>query len=294
MTYDSFYSSVLPGNYALTKSMELTKVTTSGTLWYTKKFLVLYYYVFLSNDLMTREYIRKVTEAFDSFIATLDPAVQTAAEAFFYPENDAINFKSDTFKSFANFAAVTEFNNQAERDTYYQNAKKMYFTLLMGSGGQAGVKKKLKEAVESATFVYSEANINSAIMKAVEEVCVEQINDAGVLSDNSVKYIISNAAIEEITAVAANETLTEESVRQIISRHTDHRLRYRNIENDMVAFIRNERQILYYYGYSNNKYKEDFSCGFWFGWNVCKLFNSHSRNLYGFMGLFMRLHNCSL
>lgn len=40
MTYESFYSSVLPGNYALTKSMELTRETTSGTLWYTKKFLV--------------------------------------------------------------------------------------------------------------------------------------------------------------------------------------------------------------------------------------------------------------
>lgn len=63
MTYESFYSSVLPGNYALTKSMELTRETTSGTLWYTKKFLVLYYYVFLSNDLTTREYIRKVTES---------------------------------------------------------------------------------------------------------------------------------------------------------------------------------------------------------------------------------------
>ena len=32
MTYESFYSSVLPGNYALTKSMELTKKETSGTL----------------------------------------------------------------------------------------------------------------------------------------------------------------------------------------------------------------------------------------------------------------------
>ena len=237
MTYDSFYSSVLPGNYALTKSMELTKVTTSGTLWYTKKFLVLYYYVFLSGDLMTREYIRKVTESFDSFIATLDPTVQAAAEAFFYPENDAINFKSDAFKSFTNFAAVTEFNSQAERDAYYQNAKKMYFTLLMGSGGQTGVKKKLKEAVESATFVYSEININSAIMNAVEEICVEQINGTGELSDNSVKYIISNAAIEEITAFAASDTLTRDSVREIISRHTDHRLRYRNIENDMVAAL---------------------------------------------------------
>ncbi len=253
MTYDSFYSSVLPGNYALTKSMELTKVTTSGTLWYTKKFLVLYYYVFLSSDLMTREYIRKVTESFDSFIATLDPTVQAAAEAFFYPENDAINFKSAAFKSFTNFAAVTEFNNQTERDAYYQNAKKMYFTLLMGSGGQTGVKKKLKEAVESATFVYSEISIKSAIMNAVEEICVEQINDTGELSDNSVKYIISNAAIEEITALAASEILTKDSVREIISRHADHRLRYRNIENDMVAFIRNERQILYYYGYFHSK-----------------------------------------
>ena len=41
--YDEFANSLLPGNYALTKSMELTKVQNSGTLWYTKKFLTLYY-----------------------------------------------------------------------------------------------------------------------------------------------------------------------------------------------------------------------------------------------------------
>ena len=35
--YNDFLESLLPGNYALTKSMELTKVQDSGTLWYTKK-----------------------------------------------------------------------------------------------------------------------------------------------------------------------------------------------------------------------------------------------------------------
>lgn len=252
-TYESFRASVLPGNYALTKSMELTKVQTSGTLWYTKKFLVLYYYVFLSNDLMTREYIRKVIDAFDSFIASLDPAVQDNAKEFFYPENDAINFKSDNFKSFSNFASISEFYNQAERNEYYQRAKKMYFTLLMGSGGQTGVKKKLKETVGSVSFVYSEARINAAIMNAVEEICIEQINSTGELSDNSVKYIISTGAIKAIEALAAKETLTREKVKQIISRHTDNGLRYRAIEGDMVAFIRNERQIMYYYGYFHSK-----------------------------------------
>ena len=54
--YDDFFDTLLPGNYALTKSMELTRVTNSGTLWYTKKFLTLYYYVFLSNDIETSAY----------------------------------------------------------------------------------------------------------------------------------------------------------------------------------------------------------------------------------------------
>lgn len=253
MTYDSFYSSVLPGNYALTKSMELTRITTVGTLWYTKKFLVLYYYVFLSNDIMTREYIEKVIRAFDSFVDSLDPTVQDAAKRFFYPENGAINFKSQDFKAFLNFASVTNFNNQTERDEYFQNAKKMYFALLMGSGGQTGVKKKLKEAVGAATFVYSEANINSAIMNAVEDVCIEQINETRSLSDNSVKYIISANAIDEIVDLASREALTKNNVKHIIARHTNHNLKYRSIENDMVAFIRNERQVLYYYGYFHSK-----------------------------------------
>lgn len=84
-TYEDFKKSLLPGNYALTKSMEITKVKSSGTLWYTKKFIVLYYYVFLSNELMTREYIGKVNESFRNYIDGLDDAVKADAERFFIP-----------------------------------------------------------------------------------------------------------------------------------------------------------------------------------------------------------------
>lgn len=252
-TYEKFYSEILPGNYALTKSMELTKINTSGTLWYMKKFLVLYYYVFLSNKLMTREYIKEVINSFDEFIYSLNPEVQEQAKKFFYPDNYSINFKSENFKSFSCFAAAVDFENQIARNDYYQNAKKMYFALLMGSGGQTGVKKKLKETIETSHFIYSKTNINSAIMNAVEEICVEQINSTGKLSDNSAKYIISYKAINEMEDLAKRETLTIEKVRAVIKNHNDHEMSYRNIENDMVAFIRNERQVMYYFGYFHSK-----------------------------------------
>lgn len=254
MPYGAFYSSVLPGNYALTKSMELTKETTSGTLWYTKKFLVLYYYVFLSNDLTTREYIRKVTGAYDSFILSLDPDIREEATRFFYPENDIINFKSERFKLFGNFAPGADLEDLLEREKYFQSAKKMYFALLIGSGGQSGVKKALKEAIEREDFVYSKAAIDNAIMDAVKNVCVEQIGRDGNLTDRSVPRIISSDAINELKETARTGTpLTREVVGQIISRYNDHPLDLRGIENDMVGFIRNERQVLYYYGYFHSR-----------------------------------------
>ena len=147
-TYDDFLQSLLPGNYALTKSMELTKINDSGTLWYTKKFLTLYYYIFLSNDIMTTAYQQAVIDIFDNYIVSLPENIQESAERYFYPDNDAINFKSDKFNLFSNFASYNVFSNQEERNNYYQSAKKYYFSLLMGSGGQTGIKKMLKQAVQ--------------------------------------------------------------------------------------------------------------------------------------------------
>lgn len=252
-TYNQFSSSILPGNYALTKSMELTKIHSSGTLWYTKKFLVLYYYVFLSNDIMTHEYVDKVIDFFDGYINSLPAEVQAEANSFFYPENPAINFHSTDFRTFSSFASKNDFENQSARTEYYQKAKKMYFSILMGSGGQTGVKKALKETVSHPGFVYSESNIRKAVIDGVISVCKEQIVNGARLIDNSVKYIISQQCIDEITAASAREALTEQRIREIINSYDNHRYAFNPIENDMVAFIRNERQILYYYGYFHSK-----------------------------------------
>ncbi len=175
-TYQDFKNTLLPGNYALTKSMELTKVQTSGTLWYTKKFLVLYYYVFLSREIQTREYVEKVIQHFDRYIETLDESIREDAYQYFYPENNAINFKSDTFKTFSSFAAHNDFANENERQKYLSRAKKNYFTLLMGSGGQKGVKKYVIEAIQTPDYVYNINSINAVLKTAAITSAVNEAN----------------------------------------------------------------------------------------------------------------------
>lgn len=250
---DDFKNTLLPGNYALTKSMELTKVTSSGTLWYTKKFLTLYFYVFLSNDILTHAYVDKVTEEFDRYIEGLDDTVKEAAKLYFYPDNPAINFKSQNFNTFSAFASYNNFATPAERTVYYQKAKKYYFSLLMGSGGQTGIKRKLKEAVQRPGFIYSGESIADAIQDSAVSVCVEEANRYHEIRDNSVKYILSQDAITEIETEASANTVTLQFVQDAVARNPNDNPRYGSIENDMVAFIRNERQILYYYGYFHSK-----------------------------------------
>ncbi len=251
--YDDFVKSLLPGNYALTKSMELTKVSDSGTLWYTKKFLTLYYYIFLSNEIMTMTYKHNVVAIFDNYIASLPAEVQESAEKYFYPENEAINFKSENFNLFSNFAGLNRFETQDERRSYYQSAKKYYFSLLMGSGGQTGIKKMLKEAVQRSGFVYSHDNIDKIILDSAIEICMNYANGLRNKQDNSVKYILSDEAIEQAVIKASISPVNEDDIRQLNEDYPLKKSNYRSIENDMVAFIRNERQILYYYGFFHSK-----------------------------------------
>lgn len=251
--YDDFRLSLLPGNYALTKSMELTKVQDSGTLWYTKKFLTLYYYIFLSNDIMTTAYKQSVIDIFDSYIESLDEEIRPYAETFFYPDNSAINFKSDNFNLFANFASYNTFASQEERERYYQSAKKYYFSLLMGSGGQTGIKRKLKEAVQQPGFVYSHDNIDTIILNAAIDSCVRDANAGQHINDNSVKYILSQETMERACSMAGLHPVDETDIRQLNIDFPHESPNFRGIENDMIAFIRNERQILYYYGFFHSK-----------------------------------------
>lgn len=250
---DEFKRTLLPGNYALTKSMELTRINNSGTLWYTKKFLTLYYYIFLSNEIMTHNYIDKVIEEFDRYIDGLDDSIKPAATAYFYPEHPAINFKSPEFNSFASFASHNEFATQAKRIRYYKKAKKYYFALLMGSGGQSGIKKKLKESVQRTGFIFSEENIISTIISSAIQVCVEEANRFNNIRDNSIQYILSSQAIAEIIRASYTQTLTITDVEKIVQKLPKNNPNYNTIANDMIAFIRNERQLLYYYGYFHSK-----------------------------------------
>lgn len=84
MNIEKFIDHLLPGNYSLTKSMEIGKINTSGTLWYTKKFLVWYYFIFLDGNMDTSEYITKIRRIFEDYIKTLDLSVQDSANKFFF------------------------------------------------------------------------------------------------------------------------------------------------------------------------------------------------------------------
>lgn len=250
---ENFISSILPGNYALTKSMELTKVQSSGTLWYTKKFLVLYYYVFLSNEIMSRQYIAKVISYFDAYINSVPENLRDSAEKFFYPDDPSINFKSDKFKSFLSFAAITDFSSNEERREYYQNAKKFYFSLLMNSGGQTGVKKLMKESMQTAEFIYSSPAIQNILKNAAISSLIEDVNSDQKVHDRSIKYILSEEAIKRITELSMLKEVTYNEASNIVTAYPADRPKYKAIENDVVAFIRNERQIMYYYGYFHSK-----------------------------------------
>lgn len=197
--FNNLVENILPGNYAITKSMEISKVETSGTLWYTKKFLVWYYFIFLSNKIMTLEYINEVKNIFDNYISDMDESIKEEAKKFFFPECELINCKSKKFRSFENFLGRKECATQKEKDEYILLNKKYYFSFIMESGGQSGVKKEIKN-----------------------------------------KLYMDNFNIDQLEKIISDfEPHKTKNITQII--------------NDYHAFLRNERQILYYYGFFHSK-----------------------------------------
>lgn len=197
----SFKENILPGNYYLTKSMEMSRTTTSGTLWYTKKFLVYYYSIFLTNLINTREYVNLIIGIFDNYISSLPPEIQESAKEFFYSSNDSANLKSSNFRTFVEFAGNPVLGNERSRDDFFHMAKKYYFAFLMESGGQSGVNAHIKEYLYEEDFEFTEI-------------------------DNIIQSFYPNP----IPLKKLNQ-----------------------IKNDYMAFLRNERQILYYYGYFHSK-----------------------------------------
>lgn len=139
-----FIDQILPGNYWITKSMEFVKVRTSGTLWYLKKWMTLYNYIFFKENLFDMDYQEIITR-FNKFIESLDPEVQENAYKFFYE----IDIRGDFVKLSQFIHTDRNFTTEKEKDEYILSAKKFYFVYLMNIGGQSGDKARIKEYIAS-------------------------------------------------------------------------------------------------------------------------------------------------
>ena len=213
-----FLSNIIPGNYFITKSMELTKSQTSGTLWYTKKFVVLYYYIFLNDNITTLAVAEKICNIFDDYIKSLSEDLQKEATVFFYASKDVADLRSKNFRLFDDFAGQKQFTSDSDRLAYFESAKKYYFAFLMESGGQGGVNKWIKDQLYTPDFCYS--NIDDIITEWAEN----NINNPDAQNNHLVRY-----------------------------RNGDTDNAITGMRNDYMAFVRNERQILFYYGFFHSK-----------------------------------------
>ena len=202
---NNFIDGLTPGNYFLTKSMEISKVTYSGTLWYTKKYLVLYDAIFLSKKIRTREGVNEIVSNFTNYISTLPDSQRERAEQFFFPDFADLRGNCKTYNEFKGMTLYEDVNN------YLSRVDKYYFVYLMGTGGQSGVKAYIKEKLYQEDFIVS--NLESIIRE------FENKNPEVHYDDHDITGII----------------------------------------NDYHATLRNERQILFYYGFFHSRNISDDS-----------------------------------
>lgn len=214
----SFLDSIVPGNYFITKSMELTKSQTSGTLWYTKKFIVLYYYIFLNGNINTLATVKEICDIFDSYISSLPDALQGKAKEYFYASHKVADLRNADFKLFGKFAGTKQFSSDTERIAYFESAKKYYFAFLMESGGQSGVNRWIKDQLYTDDFSYNK----------IDDIIIEWAEN------NRSNPNASNLWLKRY-------------------RKGEYEVAVSGMRNDYMAFVRNERQILFYYGFFHSK-----------------------------------------
>ncbi len=167
----NFINNIIPGNYWITKSMEFTKLQTSGTLWYLKKWIVLYKFIFLKESINLDTY-NDIIRIFDQYINSLPKKVQKEAENFFYKIDIREPGKFTTLNYF--LSKKPDFNNKKEEEIFTLSAKKFYFLYLMSIGGQAGYKKQMRQKIESGSTYFETIEY---IKKEIENKEINKTNE---------------------------------------------------------------------------------------------------------------------
>ncbi len=196
---NEFLNGITPGNYFLTKSMEISKINTSGTLWYLKKFLVLYDAIFLSKIIRTANGMNIIKNNFEKYIDSLPESQKEEAENFFFPDNIDIR---RNYRTYMEFAGPIEVDHYADINQYMSLVDKYYFVYLMNIGGQSGVKAFLREQIYNTEFEVRNLNL-----------------------------LINTYKLQ----------------------HPGTNINNNQIINDYHAALRNERQILFYFGFVHSR-----------------------------------------
>ncbi len=162
---------ITAGNYWLTKSMEFNKIQKCGTLWYLKKWIVIYYYVFLKEKIYTQDY-QDIIKIFENFIDSLPIEQKEDAINFFFE----IDIRSDDFIKYSDFLDISEFDSVADEKQFKIEAKRYYFMYLMASGGQSGWKEKIKDKINEGkgysvvkSEISDEMRLNNKTIREIRE-----------------------------------------------------------------------------------------------------------------------------
>jgi len=237
---NKFEQTILPGNYTLTKSYEISKITKSGSLWYIKKWIVLYYYIFSLRDKdnknrPVKDYISRICDEFDSYIDSMPNELKSEAKKFFYPEGVFSDFKNKDVKDFLEFAP-----ERSDKDSkYYKRARKAYFCTLMGIGGQSGIKKELKKILEKDGY-----NIDKLYNTVITSLPKLLLKDKGAESD--IIKLISKDGLKKIKSYKkTSSTRITKACEKYLNKNFD----VEKLICEFDAPLRNERQVMFYFGF---------------------------------------------
>lgn len=153
---------ILPGNYWLTKSMEFSKINSSGSLWYLKKWFVYYYFIFLKDNIYDNDYLT-ISQIFTDYIESLPQGDKIEAYSFFFQ----IDIRQSNFQKYGDFIHFSgSFNDAKDEKKFFIAAKRFYFMYLMNLGGQSGYKLQIKnKLLELKTYEKIVDEITQKILK---------------------------------------------------------------------------------------------------------------------------------